>query len=112
MFRAIRGSRRTNIGTIAAAGSVQGNATAIVNAVTIVTGADDAKGVILPVPTAGDELFVYSNTATAGLKVYPPANGTINDGSANAAITIEGKTLAQFIATSTTNYASMFTANS
>jgi len=46
------------------------------------------------------------------LKVYPPVNSAINGGSANAAIVIEGKTLALFVCTNSTNWASMFTANS
>lgn len=102
----------TDISTINAAGSAIGNATAIANRVSIVDGADDTKGVILPAATAGDEYFVYQTDATHGLKIYPQVNSTINDGTANAAIVIEGKTLAHFIATSTTNWAAIFTANS
>lgn len=112
--RTSRFRRHTDRGTIAAAGTVIANATAIANQFTKVTGADDTKGVVLPTPvtaTLGDEYLVYQNEATAGLKVYPHVGGTINDGSANAAIVQEGKTLARFIAYDTTNWTAQFTAN-
>lgn len=109
----IRGNRWKNTGTLAAAGTVITNAAALSSTVTVVSGADDAKGVILPTPTAAGETYlVYQSHATSGLKVYPPVGGTINDGSANAAVVTEGKSLAIFVSTSTTNYAAMFTANS
>lgn len=100
--------------TIAAAGSVIGNAVAIGSnvGVSIVTGADDAKGAILPTAQPGKVICVYNNTATKGLPVYPPVNGTLNDGSANAALTLEGKTLAIFVATNSVNWAASYVANS
>lgn len=99
---------------VTAAGSVIGNAASISSTLglSIVAGADDTKGVVLPAAQIGKEIKVYNNQATNGLKVYPPVNSTINGGSANAAITIEGLTLAIFVGTSTTNWAAMFTANS
>lgn len=98
---------------VAAAGSVIGNATALGSVgVSTVSGADDAKGVVLPAAARGKVHFVYSNQATNGLKVYPPVNGSINDGTANAAVVIEGKSLAVFVGTNSTNWASIFTANS
>lgn len=112
MATRIRGNRWSSSGTVAAAGTVIGNAAALPYIVNVVTGADDAAGVILPTPTAaGETYFVYQSHATSGLKVYPPVNGTINDGSANAAVVTEGKSLAVFVSTSTTNYAAVYTAN-
>lgn len=102
----------SDVASINAAGTVIGNATAISHTISVVAGADDAKGVVLPTAVAGKIYAVYSSQATNGLKVYPPVNGTINDGSANAAIVIEGKSLALFFGTSATNYAAMFTVNS
>lgn len=107
----LNGLRYGDIATINAAGSVIGNATAITNRISIVDGADDTKGVVLPATVAGDEYFVYNTAATAGLKIYPPVNSDINDGSANAAITIEGKTRAHFIALDSTTWSCAFTAN-
>lgn len=100
--------------TIAAAGTVIANATAIGSnvGVSVVTGADDSKGVILPTALPGKVVCVYSNQATNGLKVYPPVNGTINDGSANTAVALEGKSFAIFVATNSVNWGAVFTANS
>jgi hypothetical protein len=102
----------TDVGTVAAAGSAQGDATAITNMVTYVTASDGAKGVILPAVTAGAVYIVYDTVATSGLKIYPASGDDINDGSANAAITIEGKTMAIFVGLDTTTWAAMYTANS
>lgn len=104
--------KTTDVAIVAATGTVIANAAAITNAVTIVTGADDAKGVILPTAVAGKQLEIYQNAATAGLKIYPPVNGTINDGTANTAIVIEGKSLARFRAINSTNWAAQYTVNS
>jgi hypothetical protein len=107
----VDGVRFADRGELAAAGAAQGNAAAISARFTRVTGADDAKGVILPTPTAGDEYLVFSAQATNGLKIYPNVGGTINEGSANAAVTIEGKTLARFVAWNATTWDGQYTAN-
>ncbi len=100
-----------DIGAVAATGTVIANAAAITNAVTVVSAANDAKGVILPASVAGKLMLVYSSVATCGLLVYPPVNSSINGGTANASINIEGKTLAWFVCTNATNWASTFTIN-
>lgn len=102
----------TKAATLAAAGSVQGDAGAVVAQVTYVTAADGTKGVVLPAATAGRLHYIYNTHATSGLKVYPASGDDINDGSADAAVTIEGKTLGIFLALDTATWASIFTANS
>jgi len=99
---------------IAAAGSAIANATAISTGtgLAVVTGADDTKGVVLPAAYPGKVVRIYNNQATNGLKVYAPVNSAINGGSANSAVVIEGKTLAEFVGTNATNYAGSYTANS
>lgn len=99
-------------GTIAAAGSDQAGATAIAARITQVTGADSSAGVRLPGAKPGLEFFVYNTEATAGLKVYPASGDDINDGAADAAVTIEGKTLAVFVAVDTSTWGAVYTANS
>lgn len=95
----------------AGAGTVIANAAAITARFTRSTG-DDTVGLQLPsTARIGDEYLVYNLAATAGLKVYPPTNGDINDGSANASVTIEGKTLARFINMDGTTWVAQFTAN-
>ena len=106
----VDGLRYEDIGTLAPAGTVQANAAVITQRITTSTG-DDTAGVVLPTAVAGDEYYVYNLAATAGLKVYPAANDDINDGTTNAAIVIEGKTFAHFIALDTTTWAAIYTAN-
>lgn len=99
--------------SVAAAGNSQGTGTALaLGCLNTVSAADGTKGVTLPVGVAGDVCRVYNAVATNGLPIYPGTSGTINGGSANAAITIEGKTLAILENVDGTNWAAVFTANS
>ena len=98
--------------TLAAAGSAIGNAAAIASRFTVVTGADNAKGVILPsTASPGDEYVIYSSVASNGLLVYPHSTGDINDGSGNASVAMEGKSVGRFIMLDGTTWVGMFTAN-
>ena len=99
------------VATVAAAGSAQGDAATLTGRVNIVTGADGTKGVILPAAVAGLQVDVYTSVATNGLKIYPASGDDINDGTQDASITIEGKTLARFIAVDDTTWAAQYTAN-
>lgn len=96
---------QTEIGAVAAAGSGQTDAAAVPNeASVVVSDGDGAKGVILPASAAiGSSIRIYGSAA-GDLKVYPHSGGTINDGSANAAVTIEGRTDAVFTRSSATNW--------
>lgn len=96
-------------GTVAAAGTTYADATALVKTVSQVTGADGTVGVIIP--AGWDYAEVYNAHATAGLKVYAPAGGDINDGTQNAAIIIEGKTLAVLRNLDGTTWAAQYTVN-
>lgn len=98
------------VAAITAAGTVQGDAAALTGVLNTATG-DGTVGVVLPAAAAGLLIGVYNLHATAGLKVYPASGDDINDGSANAAVTIEGKTLALFLAVDTTTWAAIYTAN-
>lgn len=95
-----------SVATLAAAGSVQGDATAITGLTPFVvsTGGDGAVGSILPAAIAGTQITIY-NSAAGGVKVYPASGGTINGGSANAAVTVAAKGLLRLTATSATNWA-------
>lgn len=103
---------RAGAGDVAAAGSTQGDAAQLAYGVNNVTAADGTKGVLLPPASPGKVVHVYNSVATNGLKIYPATGETINGGSANAAITSEGKTLATLVGTSSSNWAATFTANS
>lgn len=83
--------------TVAATGSVQGDAAALSLGFNEVTGADATKGVILPVPNDGDTVIVdNSDAANAILKVYPSTGLAINALAANGAISMAAKTSATF----------------
>ena len=108
--------RKPGFGTVvavAATGSAQGDAASLLEgSLNSVSAADGTKGVVLPAAASGGmPVYVYNEHASNGLKVYPNTSDDINDGSANAAVTIEGKTLAVFIPLDATTWAAMYTAN-
>lgn len=98
-------------GDVAATGNSQATAALLTYPSNNVTAGDGTKAVRLPAPQPGQLVLVYHSVATVGLPVYPHSGGAINGGSANAAVTIEGKTAALFFATATGNWAAIFTAN-
>lgn len=90
------------IGAVTAAGSSISDAAALPNAVNKVTGADGAKGVILPSVTLtngrlGTVVFVQNITAAA-LLVYPQSGGTVSGGSTSASCSVASGSNALFIA--------------
>lgn len=99
------------VATVAAAGSSQGTAAPLTADVNNVTGANGTLAVVLPAIEIGKSIEVYNAVATNGLPIYPHTDGTINGGSANAAITIEGKTTARLTRIDATNWSAQFTAN-
>lgn len=100
-----------NVASVAATGSEQGDAAALTAGINTVSAADATKGVILPAAKAGLVVQVYNEHATNGLKVYPATGDDINDGSANAAVTMEGKGLARFVGLDTTTWAASYVVN-
>lgn len=101
----------TNAADLAATGTNQATGAAITANVVNVTAADGTKAVVLPTAALGKVVFVYNSVATNGLPVFPASGAAINGGTGDAAVTIEGKTLAIFVGTSATNWAAIFTAN-
>jgi hypothetical protein len=90
----------------AAAGSVQGDATATAYTVTLVTGADGTKGVILGSQASG-YMQVIINNAGSALKVYPQSSGQIDALGVNVAFSVPANKTAIFFASSTTQWWSM-----
>jgi hypothetical protein len=79
--------------TVAAAGSTIADAAAVNGPYTYVSGADGTKGAQLPDLNVGDAVLVESNGGN--LKLYPHSStGTINGGSAGAAVTVATTELA------------------
>lgn len=74
--------------TVAAAGTVQADAAALnAYAFTLVSGADDAKGVRLPAAAAGRWVIVKVGDG-ADLKIWPATGDAINAIAANSAMTV------------------------
>lgn len=100
------------VAAVAALGSTQGDAAPLTARFNIISAADGTKGVIAPDLPIGSSVSVYNTHATNGLKVYPPTGGDINDGTTNAAVTIEGKTSLTLTRLDATTWAAeAFTAN-
>lgn len=98
---------------VTAAGSVQGDAAALTaGAMNVVAGGDDTKGAILPTAAVGTPAVLVLNSGSAGLKIYPASSDKINNGSANAAITILENTMAFLVPTAADNWAAIYTVNS
>lgn len=98
------GAFKFEVATVAAAGSLQGDAGAIAKTVTYVTAADGTKGVVLPTAAAGLVYVVYNKDANI-LKLYPGSSDSINNQSANAAILVPGWSVAVCVATDATIWA-------
>lgn len=93
--------------SVAAAGSAQGDATAIgaTTGFAFCTGADATKGVKLPAAAANKCVIVKNDdAANAVLKVYPATSDAINALSANAALSMAAKTSAIFVAKDATTW--------
>lgn len=93
--------------SVAAAGSTQGDATAIAATVgfAFCTGADATKGVKLPDAVAGKAIIVKnSDAANAILKVYPATGDAINALAANASLNMAAKTSALLVCLDATTW--------
>ena len=92
----------------AAAGTTRADATAMTASFNWVTAANNAKGVILPAPTAG-RLIAVKNDDTANdiLKVYAPGSAKINGVAGSTAFSMAAKTACFFVAYDATDWFSV-----
>lgn len=100
----LNGQFRFGTGTLAAAGSGQSTAAAVVSQITYVTAADGTKAVRLPAATLGLAYFIINTSSSASLPVYPASGDDINGGSADAAFTLGPLGAQWFVATSGTDW--------
>lgn len=100
------GAVRRAVKTVAAAGSVQGDATQLIEGFNLVTAADATKGVLLPAATPGAEVIV-KNGAAAVLKIWPASGDQVNAVSVDAAFSIAASTSVLLIAYNTTTWYSV-----
>jgi len=90
--------------TVAATGSDQAGAAAITTGFTLVTAADDTKGVRLPAAAAGLQCIVKNGVGNKILKVYPGTSDVINALSANASLDMAAATIAYLVAYDATTW--------
>ena len=101
-------SLNLNVAKPAAAGSTRADATALTASFSWVTGADAAKGVVLPAPTAGRVIAIKNDdTANAVLKVYAPGSAQINSVAGSTAFSMAAKTACFFVAYDATDWFSI-----
>ena len=81
---------------ITAAGSTQGDATALSETINIVTTASNNSGVKLKSAVAGLRCEVF-NTTSSDIKVYPNTSDKIDTGSSNAAKVLPGLSSMVFV---------------
>ena len=89
--------------TVAATGSVQGDAAALATGFSLVSAADGTKGVVLPTAVAG-AVAIVKNNANAVLKLYPASSDAINALSADAALSMAAYTTAVLVAYDATTW--------
>jgi hypothetical protein len=87
--------------TVSAAGSVQGDATAITKTYNIISSGSANQGIKLPTAAAGLVINVYNVTGNT-IKVYPNTSGTIDGGSANASVDLVTANGVEYVGTSST----------
>jgi len=96
--------------SISAAGTTQGTATALVNAVNFVGTTAAGTGVVLPSAASfGDSVLVFNGGANP-LKVYPNTGTSINGLATNAGVTIGTNTACEFFMGSATQWAAVLSA--
>ena len=89
--------------SVTAAGTIQGDATALTKTYNIVNTATSNQGVKLPDCAAGLRTTVFNSTS-ATIKIYPASGESINDEVTNAAITLTPNKGNDFIGISATQW--------
>lgn len=92
--------------TLAAAGSTSADAGALADQITVVTGADGVKGVVLPAAADLEEYVVVNDSPVYAVKVYPVDSGddAINELAANTPFIVYPRQTVRFKATSATQW--------
>ena len=95
---------------ISAAGTIQGDATSLTNAVNFVGTVASGAGVVLPsAATAGDCVFIYNGGANP-LKVYPDSGAKVNGLPANGSFTLATNTAVELWRGSATQWGAILSA--
>jgi hypothetical protein len=91
---------------VSAAGTNQGTATALTSSLSEVTSVASGQGVVLPVPEAG-EIVLVANQGTNALSIYPASGHTINNLSANVALSLGVDARRLFFAVTSSHWVSL-----
>jgi len=98
--------------TVAATGDSQATAAAVAAGFTLVSAANDEKGVRLPAATAGAVVILKNSVADKYLSVYPATGDKIDGGAADAGVDMDDGSVAMFVAYDATDwYSVVFTAH-
>lgn len=89
--------------SVTAAGTVQGDATALTKTYNLVQSASANQGVKLPDAAAGLKVTVYNSTAN-DIKIYPATSESIDGGSLNAPVVLRPGNVFDAIATGATSW--------
>jgi hypothetical protein len=93
-----------SVGTaISAAGTIQGDATALTKDINVVSTVSAGQGVRLPTAVAG-MIIIVNNTSATSLNVYPATSAAINSLATNAAYTHIASASLQYYAISATQW--------
>ena len=103
---ALNGAVVDNNNAVSAAGSNQGNATALTVDYNVVTTVAASTGVKLPTATAGRRIVIVNKGANT-LRIYPATGGTIDALAENAAIQIAANGSIEIMASSATQWYSI-----
>jgi len=104
--------RLGGVATIAAAGDSQTTATAVTAGLTIVASATGttADGIRLPANWGVGERITVVNTTAVALDVFPPTDGAINGGSANAAKALAANMSGEYVSLGGGNWGAVLSA--
>jgi hypothetical protein len=84
--------RRGTVGTLAALGTIQGDAAAILSEIVQVTAANGTKGVRLETPVpGGPPVLIFNTVSGQDLKIWPAVGGTIDYAAANDHFALGGR---------------------
>jgi hypothetical protein len=90
-------------GTVTAAGTTQGDATALTKTLNMITTATANQGVKLPTAAAGLTIKVINTTAVT-IKVYPNTSDVIDGGTVNAAVNLAPYSSVELVAQDTQDW--------
>ncbi len=97
-------NKRIGVATVVVGGTAIGNANAVAEGFTLVTGADNTAAVKLPTAAAGVVVHIKNAEPAKLLKVFPAVNAKINNAAANAVYNQTNGAFRTFVAYNATDW--------